>query len=62
MILIIKNIEAFFLSLGKIVALDWKMIQNDFVMFQNFAPIIYEQLSFKIQSIVLSNSRLFFSS
>jgi len=38
------------------------MIQNDFLMFQNFAPTIYRQLSFKIQSIVLSNSRLFISS
>jgi len=38
------------------------MIQNDFVMFQNFVPTIYRQLSCKIQSIVLSNSRLLFSS
>jgi len=29
---------------------------------QNFAPVIYRQLSFKIQSIDFSNSRLFFSS
>jgi len=53
MILITKTIKAFFLSLGKLRALDWKMIQNDFIIFQNFMPTIYRQLSFKIQSIVL---------
>jgi len=57
MISITKTIKEFFLSLGK----TQHLIQNDFVMFQNFAPTIYRHLSFKIQLIVLSNSRLFFS-
>jgi len=63
--MITKTIGAFFLS-WKTQSTDWKMIQNDFlffvVLFQNFVAAIYRQLSFKNQSIVLSNSRLFFSS
>jgi len=38
------------------------MFRLIFRIFQNFAPAIYRQLSFKIQSINFSNSRLFFSS